>query len=111
MVASPFFDPFKGAGKIMSASPRKVVWFLELDDGNIATATQELVSPILDNNQEVLNNSAGQRWGDGKVVASIPLDYYFDKIAPAKRAGDDAYIKRFLNDSDNRKFRTFGGRI
>lgn len=110
-MSSPFYDPFKGKGTLLRAYPDKAVWALELDDGNIVTCTQRLVEPIIEDNKRALNDSAGQRWGDGKVVASIPLNVYFDKLAPASRAGDDAYVKRWLNDIDNRDFRRFGGKV
>jgi hypothetical protein len=106
---SPFYDPFHGAGRAVNYGPNKVVWYVELGDGKVATCVQELVSPIFEDNQRELNDSAGKRWGDGKIAARIPLGFYFDKLAPAKRAGDERYIKKILNDSDYRKFRTFGG--
>jgi len=43
-------------------------------------------------------------------VASIPLNLYYD----LKRQGivdDPARFKKWLNDSDNRFFRTRGGRV
>jgi|GEM_PF-3583126 len=108
---SPFYDPFHGAGKVINCGPNKVVWYVELDDGKVATCVQELVSSIIEDNQRARADSAGRRWGDGAVVASIPLGLYFDKLAPAKRAGDDAYVKRVLNDRDYYKLRTRDGKI
>jgi len=111
MISRSFHDPFGGKGQVLSASPDKVVWFLELDDGNMVTCTQTRVDPVLEDNQRELNENAGKRWGDGRIAARIPLDLYFDKIAPAKRAGDDRYIKKIYNDSDYRKLRIFGGNL
>lgn len=110
-MSSPFYDPFHGNGKVLRAYPNKVVWYVELDDDNIGICTQELTAPILEDNQRARADSAGKRWGDGQIVASIPLGVYFEKIAPAKRAGDDRYIKKVLNDSDYSKWRTKDGRI
>ncbi len=84
---------------------------MQIGPGQWAKCVNEWVDPILEDNQRRLNDSAGQRFGDGQVVASIPMNLYFDKIVPAKKAGDEAYIKRLLNDSDYAKLRTFGGRI
>ncbi|MEV5407199.1 hypothetical protein AB0L20_32315, partial [Streptomyces albidoflavus] len=56
--------------------------------------------------------NAGKRWGEGQVIGTIP-----DSIAhstgymQAKQNGDVQWIKRFWNDSDNRKLRTFEGKI
>lgn len=110
MSGSPFYDPFNGAGKILKSYPDKVVWYMENDE-HIVTCTQMLVDPILEANQRSYNESAGKRWGDGQIVASIPENIYWEKFAPAKKAGDDQYIKRLLNDSDLRKLRTFEGKV
>ena len=69
------------------------------------------MTDIVETNKAAFNDSENQRWGDGKVVASIDLPTYFNKIVPAKLNGDDAYIKRWLNDSDNRAYRTRKGTI
>ncbi len=90
---------------------RKRVSFCENEDGTILWNTDVDVEPLIEANKEAFNDSEGKRWGDGKVIASIDLETYFNKIVPAKQAGDDAYIKRFLNDSDNRAYRTFKGHI
>lgn len=69
-------------------------------------------SLIAEANAEMLNASAGQRFGDGKVVARIPLaDLYGPKLGPAFKAGDQPYIRKFLNDPENRHMRTFEGTI
>ena len=102
-------DPFHGHGKIILQFPNKIVWECVLDDGTHITCVQELTEPYYEANRERLNDSAGQRWGDGKVVARIPLPVFYDTILPAQKAGDEKWIKKFLNNSDNRKFRTFGG--
>jgi hypothetical protein len=109
-MSGPFYDPFKGKGQIVAQYPDKVIWMTDRD-GDIIYCTQQLVQPILDDNHEALNNSAGQRWGDGKIVASIPLPEYFEKFVPARQAGDEKYIKKLLNDSDFSKFRRFGGKV
>lgn len=90
---------------------RKKVTFCENEDGTILWNTETVVEALVEQNKALFNDSEGQRWGDGKVVASIDMSTYFDKIVPAKQNGDDAFIKRFLNDSDNRGYRTFKGTI
>ena len=53
-------------------------------------------------------NDAPARWGDGKRVASIPMAIYWE----LKRTGvadDQAALRRWLNDPDNRHFRTRPG--
>jgi hypothetical protein len=56
--------------------------------------------------------SHGQRWGDGKLVSSVPLKYALKTgYADAIREGDDKWKQRFLNDRDNYKLRTFEGKL
>jgi hypothetical protein len=109
-MASPFYDPFNGNGKIVKQYPDKVIWMHETEEG-VIYCTQKLVDPIIEANKERFNESNGKRWGDGQLVADIPENIYFDKLLPAKLQGDDAYIKRFLNDKDNEAFRTFKGTL
>jgi hypothetical protein len=90
---------------------QKMVSFCENEDGTILWHTETVVEELVEQNRAAFSDSANKRWGDGKVVASIDLPTYFDKIVPAKQNGDDAYIKRFLNDPDNRAYRTFKGNI
>jgi hypothetical protein len=89
----------------------KETLFCETEDGKVMTQTITDVEALVEQNKAALNDSEGQRWGDGKVVASIDMPTYYNKIVPAKQNGDDAYIKRFLNDPDNRAYRTFKGNI
>lgn len=64
---------------------------------------------ILDANARSRSNTAGRRWGDGQRVASIPLDIWNKHLQTAHNAGDEAYVAKFLNDSDNAALRTFDG--
>lgn len=86
-------------------------WVRHNPDGSTTIRTDQPVSQIIEANTEDLNNSIGKRWGDGQRTASVPLEVYNQFLAEAKKQGDKAFIKRWLNDSDNAKFRTFGGRV
>ncbi len=110
MTLGPFFDPFKGRGTLLRRTPFKAIWGLFDDDGDmVASCQQFFADPIVEDNKRAFNDSAGTRWGDGKVVSSVPLDIYFRDLAPAAQNGDEKYIKRYLNDSDNRAWRKRGG--
>jgi hypothetical protein len=104
-------DPFGGKGRLILDTPTKRVWLHESSPGVFEQCTEEVVDPLIEANQTAYNDSEGKRWGDGQVVASIDLPTYFRKILPAKQNGDHAWIKRFLNDPDHRKYRTFKGRL
>lgn len=70
------------------------------------------VDGILDSAAADRSNNGGKRWGDGRVIGTIP-----DAIAwssgymNAKKNGDEAWIKRFWNNRDNYKLRTFEGTV
>lgn len=80
------------------------------DDFVIQTQmSADAVESIIEANKTNFNDAEGP-WGNGKIVASIPIHIYWD----LKRKGiadDDAAMKRWLNDPDNRFFRTRPGRV
>ena len=69
------------------------------------------VQSLVDENAALLNESGGKRFGEGQRVASVPLNVFYDQLHEAQVQGDEDYISRWLNDSDNRAFRTFEGNI
>lgn len=86
--------------------------FMMEDDNYIVLKEEHYISDaLLARNKELYNDSLGQRWGDGKIAASIPQGLWFANLAEARTNKDEKYIKRWLNDSDNRAFRTFHGRV
>jgi hypothetical protein len=62
---------------------------------------------------EALRNEADRAWrGDWHRVASIPLNILHDSgLNDAQTQGDDKFVKRWLNDSDNRAWRTKDGHL
>lgn len=52
----------------------------------------------------------GGRFGDLKKVASIPLNLYFE-LKQQGIVDDQAAFRRWLNDRDNRHFRTHPGTL
>lgn len=81
----------------------------EASDG-FTMHTQQDVTGLLDINKYLSNEDSGERYGDMTRVASIPLIIF----AQLKRDGVIDNPKRFkawLNDPENRYFRTRGGRV
>jgi hypothetical protein len=74
-------------------------------DGQASYVAQQDVSPLLDHNRAV-SNEVGKRFGQNMThVASLPPIVYWD----LKRKGildDSKAFKRWLNDPENRFFRT-----
>jgi hypothetical protein len=70
---------------------------------------------------ETLQHNAAARhaapdgWkGDYHRVASVPLNLLYDDnlgLNKAVQQGDDKYVSRWLNDSENRAWRTKDGRL
>jgi hypothetical protein len=97
--------------KVLSRDPDgTVTYFLDIGDSWVLRTETPIDDLIADNKAE-FNDSDGKRWGDGKVVARLPLNLFFDKLAEPMKQRDRQYLKRFLNDSDNAVFRTFKGKI
>ncbi len=75
----------------------------------VTLQTIQEVEPLIDANKASFNEHTSlDRFGDMTRVASIPMSLYFE----LKRKGildDQAALKRWLNDPDNRFFRTRPG--
>jgi len=77
---------------------------------DIATITAEQdVNTVLEANKQAYND-ASDRHGEWSKVASIPMVIYMDLKAKGI-VDDQAAMKRWLNDPDNRFFRTRPGQV
>lgn len=94
-------DPFTGLTKYFHP------------DGDDFVIQTEMPAHVVDDIVEANRlyfNDAPSTWENGRRVASIPIHIYWD----LKRKGiadDDAAMRRWLNDPDNRFFRTFPGTV
>ena len=91
----------------------RAVWMLEDGNKTIFRTDYPMQATLAEN--EAVRNAADRAWrGDWHRVASIPLNIFFDQdlgLAEAQRQGDDKYLSRWLNDGDNRAFRTKEGNV
>jgi len=82
-----------------------------LADDHFVISTSQDVSKIIEVNKRSANAvDKRDKWGEFSKVASIPLSIYYD----LKKQGiidDEQRFKRWLNDGDNKLFRTRGGTI
>lgn len=71
--------------------------------------------PLFDMNNEDEIASQGKRFGDGQIVARIPMHLIYSnetkEIGKAFDQEDRAYARKVLNDGDFRKFRSFRGKL
>jgi hypothetical protein len=109
------YDPTHGELVAMSPDGLKLLYWKQVWDGveyvdewHVSTD----VTPILEENKFIANETANQRWGEWRHVATVPSDMHYNSILhEAHSVGDEKVVKRFLNDSDNSKLRTFHGKL
>lgn len=90
---------------------KRTVWARSNPDGSTTYRTDFAVDDTLEANRDMRANASKGWQGDWHKVASIPLNVYYDKLDEAVRQDDMAYVSRFLNDADNRAFRTKEGKV
>jgi hypothetical protein len=87
------------------------IWHYDADTDKATIETRQDVSKIIEENkQEYAQIDENARWGEWTRVASIPMSIYFKMKAEGK-LDDEAYMKRWLNDPDNKYFRTRSGEV
>lgn len=87
--------------------------YFHYDDATdkVTIETVQTLDAILEQNLRRRNNQTSlDRWGDGKIVASIPAIVHAELLASGKYR-DQAYMRRWLNDPDNKKYRIFQGKV
>ena len=88
------------------------VYIQDLGDGRTAIRKVMPVDPILESAAADRSNNAGKRWGEGQIIGTVPLELYFSTgYAEAKQNHDTAWLKRFWNDGNHKKLRTFEGNV
>ena len=116
MLAAEFGHEIRdGDWRLLRYNPRTgaTTWMV-VDGDKTHFRTDTPVEHLIKDNVERRNDSAGDRWGDGKVIANIPQSILFDQklgLSEAISQEDDKYVNKWLNDSDNRAFRTFEGHV
>jgi hypothetical protein len=100
------------AWEVFEVTPEYRRSILQIDDNTSIMRTEWLVSEqMLEQNRQSYNDSFSQRFGDGKVVASVPMHIWSREVAPRLREGDLDFTRWYLNQEKNRPFRTFRGKI
>lgn len=98
--------------KLLDTDPltgiRHVFNYDETTDEASITAEQD-VSNVIESNKRMYNDANGKH-GEWTRVASIPMVIYMDLKAKGI-LDDQAAMKKWLNDPDNKYFRTRPGNI
>lgn len=90
---------------------KRTTWARSNPDGSTTYRTDYAVDDTLEANKTMRNEASSNWTGDWHKVASIPLGTYYDKLHAAVEQDDMAHVSRFLNDIDNRMYRTKLGRV
>jgi hypothetical protein len=112
-------DPSKipdSAWQLFEVTPEYRRYRVIIDEnGSYAQKTEFIADDkLVADNQQEFNDSYGKRFGDGRVVARIPLNVLYgqqSQITQKMREGDEDHLKWWLNSEAARPFRTFRGHI
>ena len=89
----------------------KRTWHYNTEPDEATVETSQNVTAIIEENKQDFNlQEKHSKYGEWSKVASIPLSIYFELKAQGK-LDDQAYMKRWLNDPENRYFRTRPGQV
>ena len=95
------YDPLTGATEI---------FHYDAASDTVTFETQQPVDDLVELNKR-LHNAADKGWkGDLHRVASIPMNLYWE-LKERGILDDQKALRRWLNDPDNRYFRTRPGRV
>lgn len=87
------------------------VWALHNDDGSVTFRTDYPVDSLIQQNTDMRNTLDSGWKGDWHKVASIPAGLVHGELKGALEQQDDKYLSKWLNDSDNRAWRTKEGKV
>jgi len=109
-------DDWDGDWQCISYDPLERIseWWLHSDDAKKITIRriQHNIDALLNHNATARSQNFGKRWGNGQIVARVPVGLWHDKgLSEAHLCGDSKFVHKFLNDADNGKLRTFEGNL
>lgn len=88
------------------------IHWVDRERGVYFRKTENLAEPaLLEQNKQLLDESQTKRFGDGRVVARVPMNVFYRDVASRLKDGDEDFMKWFLNHDQNRPYRTFRGKI
>ena len=90
---------------------KRQVWALQNPDGSTTYRTDYEVDPTIETNKAQRNMAQNNWKGDYHQIASIPLNVYYDQLHQASLQDDQKYLSKWLNDADNRAWRTKDGTV
>lgn len=105
-------DQWEFEGFADGGTSRTFIYWVDKENGVFFRKKENAIEKeLIAQNQERLNQSQGVRFGDGQVVARVPMNIFYRDIAPRLKQGDRDYTKYWLNHENNRPWRNFRGKI
>lgn len=90
----------------------RTVWKSFDTHGNVVMRYDHPVDEIIKTNAEQASVASSDWRGDYHMIASIPLDEAWQSgLVRAHSEGDEKFVSRWLNDGDNRAWRTKAGTV
>src|SRR5262245_42807823 len=86
-------------------------WGLDVEDGTIIRTEYYAANAFMEANLAQRNEDDSHNKSGYRHVASIPMHIWAKEIVPRERDGNQASIKRWLNNSDNLPYRTSTKRV
>jgi hypothetical protein len=88
--------------------PRVALFHDEANDEEFVLENKQDVTDLMDLNKRHYNDGTRGGWGDGRVVARIPL-VIWDDLVRRGIADDDVALAKWLDDPDNLAWRATPG--
>jgi hypothetical protein len=99
-----------GDWKVFEVTPSMRRSRLEFAPGQFIIRTEYLAEDdLIEENRTLLNDSATKRFGEGRVIARVPLNKLYADFAG--RWNDPEFDRWWANRDENRPFRTFRGKV
>jgi hypothetical protein len=104
-----------GSWEVFEVTPEYRRSRLWIDDRSYIQRTEYLAEETLvESNARAFDQSQGKRFGDGRIVARIPLNVLYgskSEIAVKLKQRDLDHLRWFLNRDEARPWRRFRGRL
>jgi hypothetical protein len=89
----------------------RTTWLRDLPGGGTEARVDYRVDPSIEVNKAQRNLAQSGWKGDYHHIASVSPGVYWDQVHKAVEQDDQAYLSKWLNNSDNRAWRTKDGRV
>lgn len=90
---------------------KRAVWVKDEGDSWLVRTDYHAMDQLIAHNDDFAKADSGKKMGDYVRIASVPQYIIDQNNLDEKMRDDPKALSRFLNDGDNRKFRTREGKF